>query len=108
MPIFWVPILKFSNHSQKILVYRQDLVFPIQLKILTLRFIQEYYDENKDRVQVRLAQLIQVDERRDEALEKFAKHQGVVKCWFHRKAQNKAFKIFDLVLYWDKAHEKKG
>ncbi len=51
---------------------------------------------------------MQLDERRDEALEKFAKHQGVVKHWFDRKAQNKAFRISDLVLYWDKAHEKKG
>ena len=90
------------------LVYGQDLVFLIQLKISTLRFIQEYYDENEGKIQVRLAQLMQLDERRDEALEKFAKHQRVVKRWFDRKAQNKAFKISDLVLYWDKAHEKKG
>ena len=90
------------------MVYGQDPVFPIQLKIPTLRFIQEYYDENEDRVQVRLTQLMQLDEKRDEALKKFAKHQGVVKRWFDRKAQNKAFRISDLVLYWDKAHEKKG
>ena len=83
-------------------------MFPIQLKIPTLRFIQEYYDENEDRVQVRLAQLMQLDERRDEALEKFAKHQGVMKRWFDRNANNKAFRISDLVLYWDKSHEKKG
>lgn len=90
------------------LAYEQDPMFPIQLKIPTLRFIQEYYDENEDRVQVRLAQLMQLDEKRDEALEKFVKHQGVVKRWFDRKAQNKAFRISHLVLYRDKAHEKKG
>jgi len=42
------------------------------------------------------------------ALENFAKHQGVVKRWFNRQAKIKSFHISDLVLYWDKAKERKG
>lgn len=49
-----------------------------------------------------------LEEQRDQALDKFAKYQGTVKRLFDRRAIVKAFKISDLVLYWDKAHEQKG
>ena len=49
-----------------------------------------------------------LEEVLNRAIEIFAKHQGIVKRWFDRRAKIKAFRIADLVLYWDKAHEKKG
>ena len=49
-----------------------------------------------------------LEEKRDEALENLVKHQAVVKRWFDKQAKIKSFRISDLVLYWDKAHEKKG
>ena len=52
--------------------------------------------------------MFRLEETRDEALEKFAKHQGVVKRWFEKMEKVKEFRISDLVLLWDKAHEKKG
>lgn len=89
------------------LVYGQDPVIPIQLRIPTLQFLQEHLD-GEDAVQTRLSQLLHLEEKRDQALDNFAKHQGVVKRWFDKQAKVKCFRIFDLVLYWDKAHEKRG
>lgn len=106
----WADRIRTKNAlgiSPYFLVYGQDPVFPMQLRIPTLRFIQEYM-EDTDAIQARLTQLMNLEEKRDQALEKFAKHQGVVKRWFDRQAKIKAFRISDLVLYWDKAHEKRG
>lgn len=86
------------------LVYGKDPVFPIQLRIPTLRFMHEYLDPD-DRDQIHLSQLLLLEEQRDQALENFAKHQGIVKRWFDKRATMKSFRISDLVLYWDKAHE---
>ncbi|XP_057863203.1 uncharacterized protein LOC131071404 [Cryptomeria japonica] len=93
--------------SPYFLVYGQEPVFPVQLRIPTLRFIQDYM-EGEDGVQMRLTQLMNLEEKRDKALENFAKHQSVVKRWFDRQARVKAFRISDLVLYWGKAHERRG
>lgn len=89
------------------LVYGLEPIFPIQLRIPTLQFINEYYDEGNRR-ETRLQEILHLEERRDEALEKFTKHQVVVKRWFDKRSKVKAFRIYDLVLYWDKAHDHKG
>ncbi|XP_059070906.1 U-box domain-containing protein 43 [Cryptomeria japonica] len=59
-------------------------------------------------VEARLSQLLYLEEKRDNAIDNFAKHQEVVKRWFDRRAKVKTFHISDLVLCWDKAHERKG
>lgn len=89
------------------LVYGHDPIFPIQLRISTLQFMQECWDQ-EDKIKTRLSQLLLLEEKRDQALENFAKHQGIVKRWFDRRARIKTFRISDLVLCWDKAHERKG
>lgn len=61
-----------------------------------------------DRREARLAKLLHLEEVWDRAIENFAKHQGVVKRWFNHRAKIKTFRIADLVMYWDKVHEKKG
>ena len=52
--------------------------------------MQEYM-EGKDRVQTHMTQLMHLEEKRDEALEKFSKHQGVVKRWFDNTEKVKEF-----------------
>lgn len=69
--------------------------------------MQEFFN-GKDKVQTCLTHLLCLEEKRDQALEMFAKHQGVVKRWFDKMANVKDFQILDLVLCWDKAHERKG
>ena len=80
------------------MVYGKDPIFPIQLRIPTLWFMQDFM-EGEDRVHTSLTQLLHLDEKRDEALEKFAKHQGVVKRWFDKMVNVKKIWILDLVLY---------
>lgn len=89
-PKDWHTQIKFSlwadrtRHKDSIgtspyhLMYGFEPMFPIQLKIPTLQFINDYYDEG-DRREALLAKLLHLEEKRDEALEYFAKHQGVVK-----------------------------
>ena len=55
--------------------------------------MQEYID-GEDKVQTCLAQLLHLEEKRDGALEKFSKHQGLVKRWFDKMAKVKEFSNF--------------
>ena len=64
--------------------------------------MQEFYSSD-DRIEVRLAGLLKLEEQRDAALQQFFRHQAIVKCWFDKRAKIRAFKISDLVLLWDKA-----
>ena len=79
------------------LVYGQEPVFPLNLKILVLKFMSGYV-EDADKVQIRLMNLLEVDEKKIATLEHMVKHQVVVKRWFDKRATIKSFKIFDLVL----------
>lgn len=49
-----------------------------------------------------------LDKKHTRAIDHFARHQFVVKRWFDKRARLKPFRIYDLVLYWNKAHERKG
>jgi hypothetical protein len=69
--------------------------------------MQEFYSKD-DRIEVRLANLLNIEEQRDASLYQFSKHQVVVKRWFDKRAGIKDFRIYDLVLLWDKARERKG
>ena len=83
--------------SPYLLVYEQEPVFPLNLRILVLKFMSRYV-EDVDRVQIRLMNLLEMDEKRTIVLEHMAKHQAIVKRWFDNRATIKSFKIFDLVL----------
>ncbi|XP_059070306.1 uncharacterized protein LOC131859992 [Cryptomeria japonica] len=88
------------------LVYGQTPVFQINLQIPILKLMKEL--EIEDQVEVRLLNLLKLDEKRINTLQHFTKHQAIVKRWFDKRAKVKAFQISDLVLLWDKAKEKKG
>ena len=66
------------------------------------------YAEDTDKVQIKLMNLLEMDEKHTVALQHMAKHQVVIKRWFDKRAPIKSFKILDLVLLWDKAKEKLG
>lgn len=86
------------------LVYGQDPVFPVNLQILVFQLMKDL--EIGDQVEVHLLNLLKLDEQRTNALQHFAKHQVVVKCWFDKRAKIKVFRISDLVLLWDTTREK--
>jgi transposase InsO family protein len=72
------------------IVYGLDPIFPVNLQIRVLRFVQEFYSKD-DRIEVRLANLLNLEEQRDAALQQFSKHQAIVKRWFEKRAKIKAF-----------------
>ena len=61
--------------SPYLLVYRQEPVFPLNLRIPILKFMSE--DANK--VQIRLMNLLEMDKKWISALEHMAKHQAIIK-----------------------------
>jgi len=84
-PREWNTLLKYAlwvdrnrmkvalGNSPYQLVYGVDPILPINLKIPTLQFAQEYLGiENKQ--EVRLLQLMHLEEKSDRAIDQFAKH----------------------------------
>lgn len=78
-------------------VYGKDPVFPINLQIPILWFLQEFYT-NANRIEVRLMNLLNLEEKRDVALQQFSKHQAIVNCWSDKRPKIKAFRISYIVL----------
>ena len=66
------------------------------------------YTEDVDRIQTKLINLLEMDEKQGVSLENMAKHQAIIQRWFNKETTIKSFRIFDLVLLWDKAKEKIG
>ena len=64
--------------SPYFLVYGQELVFPLNLGIPILKFMSGYV-EDTDRVQIRLMNLLEMDEKWTISLEYMAKHQTIIK-----------------------------
>lgn len=60
------------------LVYGLQPIFPMNLKIPILRFMDQYV-EGEDWVQIHLMNLLNLEEKQTMALEHVAKHQAIVK-----------------------------
>ena len=72
-------------------------MFPLNLRIPILKFMSGYV-EDADRVQIRLMNLLEMDEKWIAALEHMAKHQAIVKRCFNKRAMINSFRISNLVL----------
>ena len=60
-------------------------------------------------LQLRIYNLLKVEESRSRAKERFKEQQEVVKRWFDKhKAGTKEFEVGDLFLKWDHLHDEKG
>ena len=80
-----------------LLVYGQEPIFPLNLRIPILKFMSGHVEDTK-KIQIRLMNLLEMDEKWTTALEHIAKHQAIVKRWFDKRAMINSFRIFDLVL----------
>ena len=63
------------------------------------------YVEDANKVQIRLMNLLKMNEKQTTALEYMDKHQIFVTRWLDKRATIKSFRISNLVLLWDKAKE---
>ena len=93
----WIDRVRVKNAlgtSLYFLVYGQEPVFPLNLKILLLKFMSGYV-EDVDRVQIRLMNILEMNEKWAATLEHMVKHQAIMKRWFDKKVIIKYFRIYD-------------
>jgi hypothetical protein len=88
------------------LVYGTYVIFPTQLGLPVLKFLQEELEEPND-IQRRIFQIIEVQQRREMLNEKYEAYQSKVKTTFDKKTKKDIFKTGDLVLRWDARREEK-
>lgn len=84
------------------LVYGTEAIFPIQLVLPVIKFLQEADSEPDDHTR-RIFQLVELQQEREGLLEKTEIHQRKMKDTFDRKVKKEVFKTGDLVLKWDAA-----
>jgi hypothetical protein len=89
------------------LVYGTEVVFPIQLALPVAKFLQEVDSEPNDLTR-RILHLVELQQVREQLLEKTELHQRRMKETFDKKVKTNIFKTGDLVLKWDAARQEKG
>jgi ribonuclease HI len=89
------------------LVYGAEAVFPSQLAIPVAKFLQDYQEEPDDMIR-RIHQLVEVQQAREQTLDRIQDHQQKIKQVFDRKAKKERFQVGDLVLKWDAPKQDKG
>jgi hypothetical protein len=108
----WDSKLKFSLWADRVttkrslglspfqLVYRTEVVFPSQLALPMEKFFQDYQGEPDDMIR-RILQLVEVQQIREQLMDKSHDHQQRIKQAFDRKVRKEDFQLGDLVLKWD-------
>jgi hypothetical protein len=89
------------------LVYGTEAIFPVQLALSVAKFLQETDSEPSDLTQ-RIHNLVELQQDREQLLEKTELHQERIKESFDKKVKSNVFKTGDLVLKWDAARQEKG
>eukprot|EP00253_Pinus_taeda_P011687 PITA_11687 len=98
---------KSIGNSPFKLVYGTTVVFTIQLILLVAKLFQEEHDVTNDMVR-RMNNLVQLQQIREQMVEKSKVHQKKIKEAFDRKVKVDNFQVGDWVLKWDALKEKKG
>jgi hypothetical protein len=68
----------------------------------------EHFTDDKEAMQARIHQLVQLDEERRSAFDHLVENQERVKRVFDKKSKPIHFEPGDIVLMWDKHKEKPG
>jgi hypothetical protein len=89
------------------LVYGAEVVLPSQLAIPVAKFFQDHQEEPDDMIR-RIHQLVEVQQAREQAMDRIQDHQQRIKQVFDKKAKKERFQIGDLVLKWDAPKQDKG
>ena len=91
------------------LVYGKEAILPPNIMLPSSIIAQESRGSDNEVLQMRIHNLLKVEESRAKARECFKQKQEVVKRWFDKhKAGTKEFEVGDLVLKWDHPHDEKG
>ena len=90
------------------LVYGKEAIIPPNIMLPSSIIAQESRGSDNEVLQMRIYNLLKVEESRSKARERFKQQQEVVKRWFDKhKARTKDFEVGDLVLKWDHPHDEK-
>jgi hypothetical protein len=89
------------------LVYGTEAIFPVQLALPIAKFLQEADSEPNDLTR-RIHNLVELQQDREQLLEKTELHQEKMKEVFDRKVKANTFKAGELVLKWDATRQEKG
>ena len=91
------------------LVYGKEAILPRNVILPSSIIAQESRGSDNEVLQMRIYNLLKVEESKSKAKERFKQQQEVVKRWFDKhKAGTKDFEVGDLVLKWDHTHDEKG
>jgi hypothetical protein len=115
----WDSKMKFSLWADRVttkrsigttpfqLVYGTKVVFPSQLALPVENFLQDQQGEPDDMVR-RMHHLVEVQQTREQLLDKAQSHQQKIKQDFDKKVNKEYFQLGDLVLKWDAQRQDKG
>ena len=90
------------------LVYGREARLSISLEFPTLELDHQLELIEDDAMIVRMAELMEMEEKRSQAMQTLKTHQQQVKKSFDKKARVRIFREGDLVLKWDADREKLG
>jgi hypothetical protein len=97
------------GNSPFFLVYGREAILPPHILLPSLQLSQKIQEEDCPPLENRINALLKLEEVRARAKRKLDQHQLVVKTWFDsNSASDRKFEVGDLVLKWDKPHERKG
>ena len=106
----WADRITKKNSTGKTpfeLVYGITATLPLSMQIPIFRMLSDYEAE-KDEMEQRVNQIIELDGSRRASLDQLLRHQESVKGTFDKSAKPRSFQIGDTVLLWDKRREKLG
>ena len=89
------------------LVYGTKAIFLVQLALSVANFLQETDSEPSDLTH-RIHNLVELQQDREQRLEKTELHLERIKETFDEKVKSNVFKTGNLVLKWDVARQEKG
>jgi hypothetical protein len=95
------------NTSPFQLVYGTKAFFPTQLTLSMVKFFQDLEGEPNHMVR-RIHQMVEVQQIREQVMNRAYSHQHKIKQAFDRKIRKKDFELGDLVLKWDAPRQDRG
>ncbi|XP_059066433.1 uncharacterized protein LOC131857742 [Cryptomeria japonica] len=97
-----------TSISPYVLVYGKEGRLPISVELPILTLIRELEMLQEEPMQIRLVELMELEEVRKQALLAIENHQAQMKKTFDRRATLRVFNGGDLVLKWDELKGKPG
>ena len=91
------------------LVYGKEVIPPPNIQLPSSRLAQDSRGTDNEVLQIRIHNLLKLEDSRSKSIERFKHQQEIVKRWFDKhKSGKKEFEVGDLVLKWDHPHDEKG